>query len=334
MDDQRTLERKIQRLQSLLNIYRAGLGAAVVVIALLLGFLLLGKAPRYGRCIFVDGQAVAMVRDEKAAATVRQTLLTRGRGEAPGEATFRQKWEDAARPREGAKMLSIAEAVRALQPKLTVVVEAYAIEVNGLSLVIVPTKEFATNVLDKLKSRYASTADAVVKVKKLRPEPMIRPTTAPPGEIATDITTAVELLARARASSQTYSVRSGDYPERIANRHGMSLDEFWALNPNLKGQKLRVGQTAQVLGPDSGLVVVTVKETVTTEPVPPPVERQTTTSLPAGETKTADPGKPGRKRVRWEITMNNEKEVSRRAVSQELIEAPQPKRVLVGAKSD
>ncbi len=332
MDEQKALERKIKRLQTLLNIYRVSLAVAVVVIGLLLGFLLLGKAPCFGRCIFVDGQAMAMVRDEQAADKVRETLLARGRGELPGEATFRQKWEDEARPRENARILSIAEAVRVLEPKFTVVVEAYAIEVDGRALAVVPTKEFATNVLDKLKSRYASSADAVVKVKKLRPEPEIRPTTASPDEIVADIGAAVELLARAR--SQQYTIRSGDYPERIASRFKMTLDEFWSLNPQLKGQTLQVGKTVQVLGEDSGLVVVTVKEAVTTETLEPPVERQSTTSLQPGETKVADPGQPGRQRVRWEIISNNDKEVSRQAISREVIEAPQAKRVLTGAKKE
>ena len=166
---------------------------------------------------------------------------------------------------------------------------------------------------------------------KLRPAPMIRPCAVLPQRIISDPELAVRALLNARRED-TYRVQAGDYPERIAAAHEMSLDELWQLNPDLRGKGLHPDQEVKVLTSHGGLTVVTVKETVSTEEMPPPIAKQPTVTLPQGQKKIADPGKPGRKRVRWEVTMNNDREVSRRALSEEIIVEPAPQLVLIGTK--
>lgn len=330
MDDPRQLERRLARLEHLVRVQRMGLGLACLVIMALLGFLLLGKAPRFGRAILVDDNVVAMVKNERAAAAVRERLLAEGRKGFQGVATFREKWEDATRPVEGAQILSIGQAVRALRPKLTVVVEACAIEANAVRLLVVPSEDVAADMLNKLKARYASQSDAVVKATRLRPEPVLRSVTVPPQEVVSDILEGVEQLSRVHATPRTYQVKQGDYPERIAASHQMKLADLYRLNPGLKGDTLRVGQKLNTLGPGVGLTVVTIKETACTKPIPPPVSRVPSDKLAKGKTKVQHPGQPGKKRLRCEITMHNEREVSRKVLSEEVVVAPKPKQVLVG----
>jgi uncharacterized protein YabE (DUF348 family) len=73
-----------------------------------------------------------------------------------------------------------------------------------------------------------------------------------------------------------------------------------------------------------------VKETVSTQTIAPPVLREKAPNLPRGERKVAQPGKAGAKRVRWEVTMNDDHEVARRPVAEEVMLAPVPQKVLVG----
>ena len=329
-EEMHLLERRAARLQVLLHIYRWCLATALAVIIMLTALLLFAKAPTYGRAIIIDGKPLVLVRNEKAAAAVRDRLLAAAGG-AGGGATFREKWEDAARLADGEPVLSVNEAVQALRDKVTVLKEAVAIEVSGHPLIVVPTREMAQTVLDQLKARYASPSDAVVRMTKLRPAPMIRPCAVLPQRIISDPELAVRALLNARRED-TYRVQAGDYPERIAAAHEMSLDELWQLNPDLRGKGLHPDQEVKVLTSHGGLTVVTVKETVSTEEMPPPIAKQPTVTLPQGQKKIADPGKPGRKRVRWEVTMNNDREVSRRALSEEIIVEPAPQLVLIGTK--
>ena len=280
-NERELLQRRVARLQGLLQVYRWSLVACLLVIGTLVMLLFFAKAPLMGRAIIVDGTQVLMVRNEKAAAAVRQRLLAKAAGEVEG-ATFRQSWQDATRPVEGERVLSVSEAVRQLAPKLTVVREGFSIEDGGHRLVVVPTRQMAQTVLDGLKARYASPADAVVKLTKLRPEPSIRPCTVLPDEIAADEQQALACVDRARHRS--------------------------------------------------GFIVVTVKETVTVETIPPPVERRRDSDLPKGDKKTLDPGEPGRKQVRWEVTMHNDREVSRRALAEEIVAQPRPKIIQVGSR--
>jgi hypothetical protein len=308
----------------MLTIYRLALGVAVAVIVVLAALLLFTKAPRFGRAIIIDGKTVVMVRNAKAASAVRERLLHEA-----GGAMIKEKWEDAARPAEGGEAVSIADAVKLLKPRLTVVREAFAIQTGAAPLVIVPSKEVAQRVLDKLKSRFASPSDAVVRCTSLRPTPSIRPCTALPKEIVSDEAQAVARLGSARGLPEAYVVQPGDYPDRIAARSGMSLEAFWRLNSALRGRDLKVGERVQVQS-RCGLTVVTVKETVSSKPIPPPIERENSASVPLGQKKIVAAGKGGLKRVRWEITMHDEREVSRRSLSEEVTLEPEPQKVLIG----
>jgi LysM repeat protein len=329
-EDFHLLERRALRLHGLLRIYRWCLATSLLLVALLMVLLFYAKAPPLGRAVLIDGKPAAMVRNEKAATAVRERLLAVGGG-AEGRATFRESWEDATRPVDGGRILSVNEAVRLLKGKVTVLREAFAIEEGGNQLVVVPSREMAQAVLDRLKAKYASPSDAVVRLTKLSPAPVIRPCTALPSKIISDEAQAVVQLTNARCE-QAHAVKVGDYPERIASSHGMSVAELWSLNPGLKGQTLQPGQRVQVFGKHSGLTVVTIKETWTTVSVPPAVRKEPSAQLARGQKRVAEPGQPGRKRVRWEVTMNNEREMSRRPLGEEIIVPPQPQRILIGTK--
>jgi len=329
-EDFRLLERRALRLHALLLIYRWCLVAALSLVAVLVLLLFYAKAPPLGRLIVIDGRPTALVRNEKAATAVRERLLAGGGG-VNGRATFRESWEDATHPVDGGSILSVNEAVRLLQGKVTVLREAFAIEEGGNQLVVVPSREMAQAVLDRLKAKYASPSDAVVRLTKLSPPPVIRPCTALPSEIIADEAEAVNQLTNSRCE-QTHVVKAGDYPERIASSRDMSLAELWRLNPGLKGQTLRPGQQVRVYGKHGGLTVVTIKETVTTVSIPPGVRKEPTATLARGQKRIVDPGQPGRKRVRWEVTMRNEREVSRRPLGEEIIAPPKPQLIQIGTQ--
>jgi len=329
-DQQEIWQRQLRHARGMLRIYRWALALSLLMNGVLLLLLFFAKIPQQGRAIYINGEQVAIVRHEQAAAAVRKRLLAQAAGQGTG-ATFKERWEEATIPTRGEPVLSVSEAVQKLKNKVTVLQEAYAIEANEQQLVIVPTREMAQAVLDRLQGRYAAPSDAVVRLTKLVPKPKIRPCAVPPEHIVRDEQKAVEAIQQARREA-VYIVQPGDYPEQIAAKHQMSLEEFWRLNPHLRGKALRAGQPAKVLQASGGLKVVTIKEMATIEAIPPPVQKQFTGELPKGAQKVVQPGRAGYKRVRWEITMYNEREVTRRRLSEETVQAPHPQIVLIGRK--
>lgn len=55
-------------------------------------------------------------------------------------------------------------------------------------------------------------------------------------------------VAKVPAGAGNYVVVSGDTPERIARKNGMTTAEFMALNPGLKARSLQIGQKVVVKG--------------------------------------------------------------------------------------
>ena len=79
-----------------------------------------------------------------------------------------------------------------------------------------------------------------------------------------------------------------------------------------------------------GLTVVTVKETISTQVIPPPSSQEKSAALPRGQKRVVQPGKAGARRVRWEVTMHNDREVARRPLSAEITLEPQARKALIG----
>lgn len=72
-----------------------------------------------------------------------------------------------------------------------------------------------------------------------------RPTaTATSGEEAAESST--ETKKKAKKAKKTYTIQAGDTPSGIAEAHGLTTDEFLALNPDLDPNALTVGDEVRV----------------------------------------------------------------------------------------
>jgi LysM repeat protein len=76
-----------------------------------------------------------------------------------------------------------------------------------------------------------------------RPVEIIPPTRRP--EIKPEASEQTEL--------KTYKVRAGDYPHKIAKKHGVSLQAFYGVNPGVNWRRLRVGRMVNI--PQGGQIV-------------------------------------------------------------------------------
>lgn len=324
--------RRSSRLENQLRFYKTATLVLLVLVVLLSAILIAGRHRRFARAIRIDGDLVCLVNDQAAAARVHDILLERGKGDLPGEAALEQQWMDEPWPVDGNKVLSVDEALEALEKRVVVLVDAYTIEVDGRETIHLPSEQFAKDVLDALKASYLKEGEKLVEPQTFLQEVKIAPVRSRADRVVTDIGQALKQLAGARGEPKIYTVRPGDYPEKIAADHGMTVAAFYELNPDVKGRTIHPGDRVKVSPAMAGITVRTVKEVTRTVELEPEVEKTQTTSLPRGEERVASEGTPGKKLIIEHHVYHNDKLVEKRVISGRIIEAPTPRRVLVGIR--
>lgn len=325
-------ERRLGRLQRSLRFHRSLTAVLILIIIVLAAVVIVRGRTRFARAIRIDGQIVCLVKDMNAAKRVHQLLLAEAKGNLPGEAALEQQWLDESWPVDDKEVLPIKQARELLRSKVNVLVDSYLIEVDGIQAVNLPTKELAGDVLDALKASYVNEGDKLRGEQTFLEEVKTLAGRARTSEITTDIHAAVRVLSGTKREKKTYTVKRGDFPEKIASAHGMKVQDLFALNPNIRGRTLQPGQKLTVAEARPAITVRTVKEITRTREfhARPPVERTYTSSMARGKTQVAAAAVPGEKLVRVEQVYHNDVLRRERELSGQVLKPASPKRVLVG----
>ena len=330
-------DRRTSRWRAAAVFFRRAFVASCLLNILLLAIVVRGYVSRnMARAILIDGELVCLVESEKAANQAREAIVSAAKGDFEGEASLKQTWEDKPWPAKGEKVCTNEEAIELLEPKLDVVVTAFAIQVKGRDILAVPSQETAEEVLRTLKAKFLAEGETPLEPQKFEVEPVIAQVQVPPDAVLTDIHTATEELLRGTTEPQKYVVKTGDYPESVAKANSMTVDQLYRLNPGLKEKAdrndIHPGDEWTVAGPRPRLVVITKKETTRIVPVAFDVVTKPRVSVPKGEVQVAREGKEGRKKEWIQATWRNDHIVAEsvKVSRKEIIEEPQEKRVFKG----
>ncbi|MCD6350569.1 MAG: G5 domain-containing protein [Armatimonadetes bacterium] len=296
----------------------------VALVALLA--LRVGGCRGPARAIVINGETVCYVRDEGAAEQVRRKLIEQAKGDLTGDASIEEKWE-VVRP----KVVPVDEAVKQLQGRVHVQLEAVGIEVNGQIIAYLPTESEAKRVLDMVKQHYVPEGERLLEPPKFREKVRLVPATTRPEKVEHDLQKAVDKLLAA-GGERTYTVRAGDYPAAVAKRFGMSLKQLYALNPGIKGRDLKVGQKLRIVSKEPRLTVVTVREIKVRKEIPPPEEPVETDALLKGEKRVVREGEPGEKVLTLRAVFENDKRIKAQILEDRTIKKPVSRRVMVGTR--
>jgi|LSQX01.2.fsa_nt_gb LysM repeat protein len=322
--------RAASRVEGQLRFYKM---ASVILLALvvLLAAVLITGSRRNARAIKIDGALACLVRDQRAAQRVHDELLAQGRGTLPGEASLEQQWSDEPWPVDGSRdVLGIREATELLGELVVVMVDAATIEVDGHPTVNLPSKEFAQDVLDTIKHQYVPEGEKLIEGQTFLEDVKITSRLARADSVLTEIAAAVEALGTTKAEAEVYTVKPGEFVEKISADHGMTVQQFYDLNPELRGNVIHPGDKVKVSRALVGITVKTVTEVSETLDVPPEVERVHTATLQRGQTRVASEGVPGKKVVTSLRTYHNARLVEEKVRDTQTIEAPTLKKVMVG----
>lgn len=303
---------------------RAVVLLCLIVLLVMFAALRVGGCSGPGRAIVVNGQIVCYVRGERAAERVRKQLIANAAGGLHSRAAIKETWE-VVKP----KVLSVDQAVKLLAGKVHVLIEGTAVQVEGKTLVIVPGKDEANQVLNLVMARYAPPDEKVLEKPQFLEKVKLADVVVPQDRVTSDPQKAVEKLVGA-SGDRYHTVVKGDNPSHIAHEYGMTLHQLYALNPGLHGRNLSVGEKIKVASTKPALTVVTVREITTRQPVPQPEQVTSSTTLPPGERKVIDPGDPGEKLITLKTTYHNDKRVKAQVLTERVIKQPTPKKVVVG----
>lgn len=141
------------------------------------------------------------------------------------------------------------------------------------------------------------------------------------------------LLTQSKSENSKYTVKSSDTPSSISNKFSLTLDQFYALNPNLnKGDAVKENSSVNIIKSIPFInISVSKTQTSTREFKYKTVEIKTDT-LYHGIQRVASKGKNGIEEVTSLVTYVNGMEVSSEAISSTVIKQAVDQKVYVGTK--
>jgi len=224
------------------------------------------------------------------------------------------------------KTVSSEESVRAaLDRELVVKVKAWAINIDGKPVLYVPTDEDAHAVLDTIQAPYRQRVQnkgSELTGIGFKENVTIEKLSIPHDQITTDMAYAANLLSTGMATTETYTVESGDDLYGIAQRHEMTLHELQLANPELDMDKpIHPGQEL-LLTAVNPMITVTTEETYTfEEEIPFDIVSRNDNTIYKGQTKLLQTGREGVKEVTVHIQCENGKETARDTLGEEVLKA-------------
>jgi len=306
---------------------------------LLFGALCLGLYrqfhPPSAWAILVEGEPAALVARKQVAQQILSSILRTQAGAFVSQARFRQKVAiEEVRPPDG-NILGRWKAQQQVSRRLSVVIPASWMMVEGKELVALPSRSEAEQCLRAVVWHYLPRGARLVGEPKFKEtidfrEEMVSPAKA--REIVVSREEGIKRLLAPSVPPTEYLIRRGDTASGIAARFKVSLEDLRAANPDLNLERLRPGEKIVVAGGRPPVTVVFRAWQTSTREIPFWTEFVPSASLAPGEKKTLRAGRPGKQIVRSLITYVNGKETSRISRAGEVVAGPSPARIAVGVK--
>lgn len=193
------------------------------------------------------------------------------------------------------------------------------------------TKEL--NIVDKDKVHIASTdltESQLLKVGFVE-KVDLNPVKIEPG-LVMDSALIEKKLLDGSVEQVEHVVVEGDCLSCIAEQYGISVDEIYKMNPDFKGEFLKIGQVLIVSALQPELTVRSVETKVASEEIAFKIEYKNDSTMVLGTRKTIEEGSPGTKAVTYEITKENGNEVKKEVISERVLKEPVTKVVVKGTK--
>ncbi|WP_039767124.1 peptidoglycan DD-metalloendopeptidase family protein [Caldicellulosiruptor sp. F32] len=209
-----------------------------------------------------------------------------------------------------------------------VLVKRYAIFVNSKPYFVFENPQTPNNILNKLKKVYyndkASQAKFLEKVE-------IKPVYVSPAIKVADEATALTKIMFGKDQVIEYTVKEGDTLWDLSRKYNLAVDDIFASNPGLS-EKIMPGQKIKLTKATPLINVMLEKEVEYEDVLPKEVKVIKSENYYTTQTIVKQEGKDGRAKIRAKIVYMNGLEYDRQIISQQLIQKPVERIVVVGTK--
>lgn len=209
-----------------------------------------------------------------------------------------------------------------LESNITLQAAATTIIVNGEPLVTVAGENSAHTVLEELKKSYLPVEEtARIYEVKFREDITFSSNQMDLREVLTP----EEALAKLKGTEiidSEYEVQKGDSLWLIARKYNLLVDDIRAANPDIKGERLDIGQKLKLTREEPLVNVIVVYEQELTEKIPFQVRYENNSNLMRGQERIKTAGSSGEQRVVCRFVTENGLKTEETVLEREVLKEP------------
>ena len=307
------------------------IGILAVVLLLLVLFRQNGKE------VFIGETSMGIVKDKSITPdALTETLLAQLRQEVGANIQINETIDvkpvhiSKSREKDVCKMEYLIPSMR---QKVTYLVEAAAITVDGKEVVIVENQEEANAVFESLQSEYIPEDASRNIVAGFKENVQVVLKYVDPSVIVAK-ENAIQTLKSGTKVQKTYTVQAGDALYKIAALSEMTQEELKAMNADTipSNGNLQVGWVLNVMAEEPMVSVKTEETVVLTEVQERKTVYQQDNTKNKGYQKVTEAGKDGQKEITKKITRINNEIISEEVVDEKTTVEPIDEIIVQGTK--
>jgi len=303
------------------------LGLSAILICGLLQTHLLQKGNLL--LVEVDGLQIGLISSEEALNEILDALNEEAADYygMPVRAEEKVTYSEVFLPMEKGEPDKISAQLRNM---LSYKVAARMVSVNGIDVLPLATEDEVALLYEQMASAFTpNSSNVLLEDVQVDERITTRDYYCYPEEISNAETLAAILL-RGTDRREVYLVSRGDSLWKIARDYSLSVDELKEANPQIKGDRLQIGDELSLIVPEPMVNVYTVERLTIEEKIPFSVKHVNDDSLWKMQTQIIEAGEYGIKEIVYQVTRENGVETTRTFMSEEVVKEPKTQLVAQG----
>ena len=281
--------------------------------------------------LILNGQQVGIVASEDTGQHIVDEILIK-RGEAIGKPAKTHDIIEYESTRVK-KVALVGEKLNEteLQKTLTSYIDAYALEIAGTQIAILPNKEDIQTVLKEYQDFYTKPSDDnQVTSVEFSESVSTKPVEAQPDQVKLPDQALKELIDGKIAETE-YIVQPDDSWWLIARKNDMKTQEVLASNPGMtEDSTIQTGQVIKIVSVSPYLNVISKGILTSKEIIPFDVVTNTDNKLDIGETVVQEEGSDGSKLVTYSYEQKNGNDITKQVIEEKVTKEPVPQIIAKG----